>query len=69
MTKERFPQDWATAEILKQYMRNYRHYNVKKGRVAKRSMRKVNSTTPAEEELRPRNVDDSDSDSEEEEDD
>ena len=30
MSKARFPQNWATAELVKQYMRNYRRYEVKK---------------------------------------
>ena len=31
MTRKRFPADWAVAEILKQYLRNHRHYAVKHG--------------------------------------
>jgi hypothetical protein len=28
-----FPQNWATAELVKQYMQNHRHYEVKKGQM------------------------------------
>jgi hypothetical protein len=31
MSKARFPQNWATAELVKQYMQNHRCYEVKKG--------------------------------------
>jgi len=31
MSKARFPQNWATAELVKQYMRNHHRYEVKKG--------------------------------------
>jgi hypothetical protein len=31
MSKAQFPQNWATSEIIKQYMRNHCHYEVKKG--------------------------------------
>ena len=31
MSKAQFPQNWATAELVKQYMRNHRRYEVKKG--------------------------------------
>jgi len=33
MTQKRFPQDWATAELLKQYIRNHRRYTAKKDRL------------------------------------
>ena len=33
VTRKRFPADWAVAEILKQYLRNHRHYAVKHGRM------------------------------------
>lgn len=39
MSKARFPQNWATAEIVKQYMRNHRRYEVKKGRMIPRHQR------------------------------
>ena len=39
MTKARFPQNWATAELVKQYMRNHRRYEVKKGRMMPRRQR------------------------------
>ena len=39
MTKARFPQNWATAELVKQYMRNHRRYEVKKGRMMPRRKR------------------------------
>ena len=39
MSKARFPQNWATAEFVKQYMRNYRRYEVKKGRMMPRRQR------------------------------
>ena len=39
MSKARFPQNWATAELVKQYMRNHRHYEVKKGRMMPRHQR------------------------------
>ena len=39
MSKARFPQNWATAELVKQYMRNHRRYEVKKGRMMPRRQR------------------------------
>ena len=36
MSKAWFPQNWATAEIVKQYMRNHRSYEVKKGQMMPR---------------------------------
>jgi hypothetical protein len=39
MSKARFPQNWATAELVKQYMRNHRRYEVKKGRMMPRHQR------------------------------
>jgi hypothetical protein len=39
MSKARFPQNWATAELVKQYMRNHRRYEVKKGRMMSRHQR------------------------------
>ena len=39
MSKDRFPQNWATAELVKQYMRNHRRYEVKKGRMMPRHQR------------------------------
>jgi hypothetical protein len=39
MTKARFPQNWATAELVKQYLRNHRRYEVKKGRMMPRHQR------------------------------
>ena len=39
MSKVRFPQNWATAELVKQYMRNHRRYEVKKGRMMPRLQR------------------------------
>jgi len=33
MTQKRFPQDWAAAELLKQYIRNHRRYASKKRRL------------------------------------
>jgi len=39
MSKARFPQNWATAELVKQYMRNYRRYEVRKGRMMPRHQR------------------------------
>jgi hypothetical protein len=39
MSKARFPKNWATAEIVKQYMRNHRRYEVKKGRMMPRHQR------------------------------
>ena len=39
MSKARFPQSWATAELVKQYMRNHRRYEVKKGRMMPRHQR------------------------------
>jgi hypothetical protein len=41
MSKARFPQNWATAELVKQYMRNHRRYEVKKGRMMSRRQRSV----------------------------
>ena len=39
MSKDRFPQNWATAELVKQYMRNHRRYEVKKWRMMPRHQR------------------------------
>ena len=39
MSRARFPQNWATAELVKQYMRNHRRYEVKKGRMMPRHQR------------------------------
>jgi hypothetical protein len=39
MSKAQFPQNWATAEFVKQYMRNHRRYEVKKGRMMPRRQR------------------------------
>ena len=39
MSKARFPQNWATAELVKQYMRNHRRYEVKKGQMMPRHQR------------------------------
>jgi hypothetical protein len=39
MSKARFPQNWATAELVKQYTRNHRRYEVKKGRMMPRHQR------------------------------
>ena len=36
MSKVRFPQNWATAELIKQYMRNHRRYEVRKSRMMPR---------------------------------
>jgi hypothetical protein len=36
MSKALFPQNWETAEFVKQYMRNHHHYEVKKGRMMPR---------------------------------
>lgn len=40
MTKKRFPADWSAAEILKQYMKNFRRHAVRKGRMESRAERK-----------------------------
>lgn len=40
LTKERFPANWATAEMVKQYLRNHRRYEVKHGRLETRKVRK-----------------------------
>ncbi|KAJ6521758.1 hypothetical protein B0H19DRAFT_1371312 [Mycena capillaripes] len=39
LTRSRFPLDWATAEITKQYMRNKRRYAVKRGFIPNRETR------------------------------
>jgi hypothetical protein len=36
MSKAQFPQNWATAELVKQYMLNHRCYEVKKGQMMPR---------------------------------
>lgn len=36
MTRKRFPADWAAGEMLKQFLRNHRRYEVKKGRMQSR---------------------------------
>ncbi|KAJ7017633.1 hypothetical protein C8F04DRAFT_1243941 [Mycena alexandri] len=40
LTTKRFPLNWAQAEIVKQYLRNRRKYNVRKGRLPDRETRK-----------------------------
>ena len=45
MSKARFPQNWATAELVKQYMRNHRRYEVKKGRMMPRRQRSAATST------------------------
>jgi hypothetical protein len=45
MSKARFPQNWATAELIKQYMRNHRRYEVKKGRMMSRHQRSAASSS------------------------
>ena len=45
MSKARFPQNWATAELVKQYMRNHRRYEVKKGRMMPRDQRLAANTS------------------------
>lgn len=45
MSKARFPQNWATAELVKQYMRNHRRYEVKKGRMMPRRQRSAATTS------------------------
>ena len=39
MSKVRFPQNWATAELIKQYMQNHCRYEVRKGRMMPRHHR------------------------------
>jgi hypothetical protein len=43
MTKKRFPNNWATAEILKQYMKNHRRHAVQTGRMKSRAERLAKS--------------------------
>jgi hypothetical protein len=45
MSKARFPQNWATAELVKQYMRNHRRYEVKKGRMMPRHQRSAGTSS------------------------
>ena len=67
MSKDRFPQNWATAELVKQYMRNHRHYEVKKGRMMPRHQRSAATSSGNTPQLP--NVDrDSNNEEEEEED-
>nr|GAT49004.1 predicted protein [Mycena chlorophos] len=40
LTQERFPLDWAQADLVKQYMRNVRKHEVKNKRMPKRAERK-----------------------------
>ncbi|KAF9554951.1 hypothetical protein CPC08DRAFT_821352 [Agrocybe pediades] len=47
MDPKRFPNDWATAEILKQYLKNYRRHAVKKGRMPRRKDRLARSSSSA----------------------
>jgi hypothetical protein len=39
MSKARFHQNWATAELVKQYTRNHHRYEVKKGWIMPRHQR------------------------------
>ena len=64
MSKARFPQNWATAELVKQYMRNHRRNEVRKGRMMPRHDR--SSATSSGNTSQLPNID---SDNEEDEDD
>jgi hypothetical protein len=67
MSKARFPQNWATAELIKQYMRNYCRYEVKKGRMMPRHQRSAANSSREASQLP--NVDsDKDMDGEDDED-
>jgi hypothetical protein len=48
MTKKRFPADWSAAELLKQYMKNYRRYAVRNGRMKSRTERNGREEDQAE---------------------
>jgi len=56
MTNKRFPQDWAAAELLKQYIRNHRRYAAKKSRLTTQT----GDDGPEDENLR--NIEDEDDD-------
>jgi hypothetical protein len=43
MTKKRFPNNWATAEIVKQYMKNHRRHAVRTGRMKPRNERRLDA--------------------------
>ncbi|KAJ7607636.1 hypothetical protein DFH06DRAFT_1004209 [Mycena polygramma] len=40
LSRERFPLDWSSAEMTKQFLRNRRKYDVRQGRLATREERK-----------------------------
>lgn len=40
MTRDRFPADWAAAEMLKQYIKNHRKHAIKAGRMESRADKK-----------------------------
>jgi hypothetical protein len=65
MTKERFPADWAAAEMLKQYMKNHRKHAVRKGRMERQAKKgREPDETNGREGSDLRNVDDDDFDGE-----
>lgn len=41
MTRKRFPADWASGEMLKQYLRNHRRHAVKRGRMESKAAKKL----------------------------
>jgi hypothetical protein len=49
-----FPADWAQVEILKQYLRNYRRYNVKKGHLESKRARKAREAASSDNEGLPK---------------
>ncbi|KAF9566547.1 hypothetical protein CPC08DRAFT_719872 [Agrocybe pediades] len=67
MSTDRFPNDWATGEILKQYLKNYRRYAVKRGRMPRRKDRlsAASSSSGSSSPPRPlRNIDEESADEE-----
>ncbi|KAF9542016.1 hypothetical protein CPC08DRAFT_448570 [Agrocybe pediades] len=68
MSSARFPNDWATGEILKQYLKNYRRYAVKRGHMPRRKNRlsATSSSSGSSSPPRPlRNIDEESADEEE----
>ena len=45
MLKAQFPQNWATAELVKQYMQNHCRYEVKKGQMMPCHQRSAGNTS------------------------
>ena len=43
MSKKRFPNNWATAKIVKQYMKNHRRHAVRTGHMKRRGEHRLDA--------------------------